>query len=58
LDDYRDLKESLQSGYRLQKPEFATQSIYDIMLSCWKEEKKERPVRKLGRFSEFSWGIS
>ncbi|XP_031619110.1 vascular endothelial growth factor receptor 2-like isoform X2 [Contarinia nasturtii] len=40
---FADLAIKLYEGYRLKKPKFATQAIYDIMFSCWKKEFKSRP---------------
>jgi hypothetical protein len=37
----------LQEGYRMEKPNFATNRIYDIMTDCWEKEPTARPVRKL-----------
>ena len=34
----------LQTGYRMAKPEFATNAISRIMLDCWKTEPSERPT--------------
>ena len=34
----------LQNGYRMDKPEFAPNSIGDIMSQCWKADPKERPT--------------
>ncbi|XP_031632064.1 vascular endothelial growth factor receptor 3-like [Contarinia nasturtii] len=38
------LKKLLNDGYRMEKPEFATQAIYDIMLSCWCVQPEKRPL--------------
>ncbi|XP_035795012.1 vascular endothelial growth factor receptor 1-like [Anopheles albimanus] len=34
----------LQEGYRIQKPRFANQDIYDIMLNCWAGDPLVRPT--------------
>lgn len=34
----------LQNGYRMDKPEFAPNSMATIMSDCWKAEPKERPT--------------
>jgi FMS-like tyrosine kinase 1 len=39
------LYNKLKEGYRMDKPDFATQTIYDVMLDCWKKEPDTRPVR-------------
>lgn len=45
IDGIGPLLAKLKKGYRLEKPEFAEQQIFDIMLDCWKENRKDRPVR-------------
>ncbi|XP_065213200.1 vascular endothelial growth factor receptor 1-like isoform X2 [Planococcus citri] len=52
-----EVYEKLLSGYRLEKPKFATSKIYDIMKDCWKKYPKQRPsfnklVQKLGDIVE------
>ncbi|XP_031626915.1 vascular endothelial growth factor receptor 1-like [Contarinia nasturtii] len=45
LDDpFNNLANFLQRGNRLSKPEYATQSIYDIMMSCWNADPNARPL--------------
>lgn len=34
----------LMNGYRMEKPPFATQKIYDVMLSCWFTNPESRPL--------------
>ena len=34
----------LQNGYRMEKPEFATNDIYRLMIDCWKPEPNQRPT--------------
>ncbi|XP_031632076.1 neuroglian-like [Contarinia nasturtii] len=34
----------LKGGYRMEKPQYATQNVYDIMLSCWQEAPQSRPL--------------
>lgn len=34
----------IQDGYRMDKPPFASQEIYDIMLSCWNLTPETRPL--------------
>jgi FMS-like tyrosine kinase 1 len=36
----------LRDGYRMEKPKFATQNLYEIMLSCWKFKPDTRPSFK------------
>ncbi len=36
----------LRDGYRMEKPQFATQEIYDIMLNCWHAKPETRPLFK------------
>jgi hypothetical protein len=32
------------SGYRLPRPDSCPETVYDIMMTCWKESPRERPV--------------
>ena len=34
----------LQNGYRMEKPEFATNDIGRLMADCWKHEPNQRPT--------------
>lgn len=38
------LFQRISGGYRLEKPEYSTEAIYDIMLSCWYMEPRMRPI--------------
>ena len=38
-----ELYYKLKEGYRLEKPDYATQQIYDIMHQCWRYVKDNRP---------------
>lgn len=40
-----ELYEKIKGGYRMEKPVYATETIYDVMKDCWKIETTERPVR-------------
>lgn len=33
----------LKNGYRMEKPDYAPDDVYEIMQSCWQAEPKERP---------------
>ena len=33
----------LRDGYRMEKPQFANQDVYDIMLNCWNVKPESRP---------------
>lgn len=33
----------LKNGYRMEKPDYAPDDVYEIMQSCWQTEPKERP---------------
>lgn len=33
----------LKDGYRMEKPEYASTNIYEIMMDCWHENPNERP---------------
>lgn len=39
-----DLLRRLEMGYRMPQPKYATQDIYDIMLSCWRLSPSKRPT--------------
>ncbi|XP_046482601.1 vascular endothelial growth factor receptor 1-like isoform X1 [Neodiprion pinetum] len=45
--------QTLIEGYRMERPKYAPQILYDIMLHCWKEEPSERPS-----FESLAWKIS
>jgi hypothetical protein len=34
----------IKSGYRLEKPQYATTYLYDIMQSCWRVNATLRPL--------------
>ena len=36
--------QQLQSGYRMEKPEYATNEIGQLMSDCWGNDPKERPT--------------
>jgi serine/threonine protein kinase len=38
-----DVLEFLQEGKRLERPEFSSEGLYDIMKKCWKKEVESRP---------------
>ncbi|XP_046744273.1 vascular endothelial growth factor receptor kdr-like, partial [Diprion similis] len=38
-----DMCQRLTEGYRMDKPQYAPASIYQMMLRCWKVEPSERP---------------
>ncbi|KAL3880215.1 hypothetical protein ACJMK2_032471 [Sinanodonta woodiana] len=47
----------LRDGYRMEKPEAASDEIYEVMKSCWAENPDDRPtfsqlVNKMGDFLE------
>ncbi|XP_012945499.1 tyrosine-protein kinase SRK2 [Aplysia californica] len=35
--------ESVQDGYRMEKPDFCPQEVYDVMLTCWQSNAHSRP---------------
>ncbi|XP_055308073.1 platelet-derived growth factor receptor alpha-like [Sitodiplosis mosellana] len=43
LSSGQDLYQKLLDGYRMEKPKYATQDIYDIMLACWRKVPESRP---------------
>ncbi|XP_046599394.1 platelet-derived growth factor receptor alpha-like isoform X2 [Neodiprion lecontei] len=42
--EFKDQYDKLIEGYRMEKPEYATEEIYDIMLKCWNEKPTLRPT--------------
>ncbi|KAL7045402.1 hypothetical protein ACKWTF_002226 [Chironomus riparius] len=46
----QELFYKLRDGYRMEKPKYSTQDIYDIMLNCWNAKPESRPLfNELGR---------
>ena len=39
-----EVMQKLQEGYRMPCPENCQEKLYEIMLSCWKEERESRPT--------------
>lgn len=55
MEANQNLYYKLRDGYRMEKPSFATQDIYDIMLNCWATKPEMRPLfgeleRRMGSF--------
>ncbi len=55
MEANQELYFKLRDGYRMEKPKYATQAVYDIMLSCWQTRPESRPLfkeleRKLSSF--------
>ncbi|XP_046619877.1 uncharacterized protein LOC124305012 isoform X1 [Neodiprion virginianus] len=48
-----NMYQTLIEGYRMERPKYAPQILYDMMLHCWKEEPSERPS-----FESLIWKIS
>ncbi|XP_050093404.1 platelet-derived growth factor receptor alpha-like [Anopheles aquasalis] len=46
LEANNELYRMLRDGYRMEKPQFANQDIYDIMLNCWADDSHSRPSFK------------
>lgn len=44
MDVSHQLVKEIQNGYRMEKPENATNTIGKIMVDCWKSDPKERPT--------------
>ncbi|XP_031625417.1 platelet-derived growth factor receptor beta-like [Contarinia nasturtii] len=44
VDSFSELCKRLDDGYRLSKPLYATEAIYNIMISCWNDDHKLRPL--------------
>ncbi len=38
-----DFCERLNNGFRMEKPQYAPNSVYHIMLDCWEHEPADRP---------------
>ncbi|XP_037908371.1 platelet-derived growth factor receptor alpha isoform X3 [Hermetia illucens] len=43
MDANESLYLKLKDGYRMEKPEYANQELYDIMLECWSTNPEMRP---------------
>ncbi|XP_039298982.1 vascular endothelial growth factor receptor 2 [Nilaparvata lugens] len=43
LEGVQELYKKLESGYRMERPVFAPDIVYRIMLECWSEDPKRRP---------------
>ena len=41
---YQEVKEFVQKGYRLSKPDYCPKNIHDLMLDCWQKSHLERPT--------------
>ena len=41
---YAEVKEFVQKGYRLSKPDYCPEYIYDLMLKCWQKSHLDRPT--------------
>jgi FMS-like tyrosine kinase 1 len=55
MEANQELFYKLRDGYRMEKPKYATQDLYDIMLNCWNAKPESRPLfnqleRKLSSF--------
>ncbi|XP_055592235.1 vascular endothelial growth factor receptor kdr-like isoform X4 [Uranotaenia lowii] len=46
MEANQDLYNKLRDGYRMEKPQYSTQDIYDIMLNCWNVKPDSRPTFK------------
>ncbi|XP_075234261.1 vascular endothelial growth factor receptor kdr-like [Lycorma delicatula] len=59
IEDVERLYQKLEEGFRMEKPEYATKDLYDVMLDCWQERPSMRPsftglAEKLGDMLEDS----
>lgn len=43
MDANQTLYMKLRDGYRMEKPQYANQDLYDIMLNCWNINPESRP---------------
>ena len=41
---YQEVKEFVQKGYRLSKPDYCPKNIHDLMLDCWQKSHLDRPT--------------
>ncbi|XP_053673665.1 vascular endothelial growth factor receptor 1 [Anopheles nili] len=46
MDANQELYNKLRDGYRMDKPQYSNQDIYDIMLNCWNVKPDSRPSFK------------
>ncbi|KAH8269724.1 hypothetical protein KR018_002067, partial [Drosophila ironensis] len=44
IDPNQELFNKLNDGYRMEKPPYANQQLYDIMLECWRKNPESRPL--------------
>ncbi|XP_015036033.2 platelet-derived growth factor receptor alpha isoform X5 [Drosophila pseudoobscura] len=44
IDPNQELFNKLNDGYRMEKPPYANQEIYEIMLECWRKNPESRPL--------------
>ena len=53
LHDFVDqVVEEVERGYRMPKPNLCPDKLYDIMMTCWREEPMERPT-----FETLQWQL-
>jgi hypothetical protein len=45
--DMSGIREFLDSGMRLARPQYCPEELYTIMLSCWDEDPEKRPSFEL-----------
>ena len=43
MDNQTALQE-VKDGYRMPRPQYCPDSLYDIMMKCWNENSAERPT--------------
>uniref|UniRef100_T1H078 Protein kinase domain-containing protein n=1 Tax=Megaselia scalaris TaxID=36166 RepID=T1H078_MEGSC len=55
MDVHPNFLNKLKDGYRMEKPTYANQELYDIMLACWNVRPESRPLfnELANRFGEF-----
>ncbi|XP_055641478.1 vascular endothelial growth factor receptor 1 isoform X2 [Toxorhynchites rutilus septentrionalis] len=46
MEANQELYNKLRDGYRMDKPQYANQDVYDIMLNCWNVKPDSRPSFK------------
>ncbi|XP_030556621.1 vascular endothelial growth factor receptor 1 isoform X6 [Drosophila novamexicana] len=44
IDPNQELFNKLNDGYRMEKPPYANQEVYEIMLECWRKNPESRPL--------------
>lgn len=59
MENVKDLVEKLKDNHRPEKPKYANNQIYEIMMQCWNSCPDERPKfedisQRLGEFLDIT----